>query len=324
MILIDSSIDVYGVLFSNLDTFDITKNQNAEEEYNFFVHLFLTQLLKRMQYFNASTTNRVVIALDDKSWRKDFFESVKEKYFEGYYKTKKVTDEGYKGHRKKSSNINWEKVYSMMNDIHESLNKYSDIISLKIKNAEADDIIGSLSLHYPEEYTTIISRDKDFKQLLTRPNIKLYDGFTGRYIEVEDPKMFLKKHIIMGDKADEIPAIKEGVGEKRAINMLSSIDMLLETDQQMKYRYMINQSLIDLSLIPEHIDGDICYHYQKAIDTFNFDANGMIDFLQKYKCKELLKKINQFKLFPTENTNYVKQKTQSYNEQVVGSFLDIL
>jgi len=160
MILIDSSIDIYSVIFGNLDTFDITKNPNADDEYSFFVHLFLAQLLKRIQYFDASTTNRVVLAMDSRSWRKDFFEGVKEKYFEGYYKTKKITDEGYKGHRTKSSNINWDKVYSMVDDIHEALNKYSDIIVLKVKDAEADDIIGTITLKSEVvEPVTIISRD---------------------------------------------------------------------------------------------------------------------------------------------------------------------
>ena len=320
MILIDCSIDIYGVVFGNLDTFDIEKN--GDEEYDLFVHLFLTQLLKRIQIFNASTNNRVVLALDSRSWRKDYFENVKEKYFEGYYKVKKVTDEGYKGHRKKSSNINWDKIYSMVDDIQTALTEHTDITCLKINRAEADDIIGALTLESNEQIT-IISRDKDFKQLLVRPDIKLYDGHLGRYVEVEDTKKFLKKHIIMGDKVDEIPAIKERVGEKTAIKMLPSIDMLLETDQNMKFRYDVNEKLIDLSKMPDDIKSDILTSYNSIKGTYNFDANGMMDFLSKYKCRELTKKVNNFKLLNGQDVSNGYIQTD-FNAKEVDSFLDNL
>jgi len=143
-------------------------------------------------------------------------------------------------------------------------------------------------------------------------------------LEVDDPKRFLKKHIIMGEKSDEIPAIKERVGEKTAIKMLPSIDMLLETDKNMEYRYRINECLIDLRLVPESIQGDIGHNWQQSVDNFNFDANGMLEFLSKYKCRELTKKINTFKL-PIGNGNYnTPIHNSDYNKNVVESFLDEL
>lgn len=298
MIIIDSSIDIYGVIFSNPDLF-VKKNfedETNEQNYNIFVHLFLTQLLKRLSYFKATTDNRVVLAIDAKSWRKSFFEKVKTRYFQDYYKTKKITDEGYKAHREKSNDIDWRKIYAMLDDIVLNLNKYSDILAIKVKSAEADDVIGAITLNNMDENITIISGDKDFKQLLTKRNIKLFDGRKGMYSEVDNAELFLKKHIIMGDKADEIPAIIERVGKKTAIKMLPTIDFTLQTNQRVNFRYQINKKLIDLREIPRYITKKILNSHNEVKNSYNFDANGMIDFLAKYDCKNLISRVNEFKL----------------------------
>lgn len=327
MILVDSSIDIHGTVFANMEFFDLTKQNTMDEEgdqYNIFVHLFLNQLLKRIKFFKAGSNNRIVLAIDSKSWRKDYFESVKEKYFDGYYKTKEVTDEGYKAHREKSQNIDWKKIYAMMDEIIDVLNTCSDVLVLKVDTAEADDIVGALTLKFGDsEKITIISGDKDFKQLLKNPNVKLFDGRKGMYLEVDDANLFLKHHIIMGDKADEVPAIIERVGEKKALKLLPTIDMMLETDQKLKFRYEINKKLIDLTEIPSYITDEIFKQYEIKEKTFNFDANGLISFLKKYNCRELLKNVNAFRLYGY-SSDVSFDSFENMNEQIVDNFLDNL
>jgi len=324
MILIDSSIDIYGVIFSNLDFFDISKQRTEQmeelgDQYDIFVHLFLTQLTKRIKMFNADKNNRIVLAIDSRSWRKDYFEKVKDDYFKNYYKNKEKSDEGYKAHREKSDAIDWNKIYKMVDDIVDNLNKYTDIVAIKIEEAEADDIIGALTLNNSNEDVVIVSGDKDFKQLLTKSNIKLYDGRKGQYAEVSDAELFLKIHIIMGDKADEIPAIMERVGEKTAIKLLPNIDMMLETDNDLKFRYKINKKLIDLTEIPSYISDKIINSYDDKKSVFNFNANKFTEFLNKYRCRELLSNVNSFKF---SNNSYSEINKEQLKNDIIKNFFD--
>jgi len=324
MIIVDSSIDIYGTVFANLDTFDLRNIQYNEKSYNMFVHLFLNQLLFRIKQFKVCKSNRMYLAIDSKSWRKRYFNLVKKRYFNNYYKDKEVTDEAYKGHREKSEYINFEKIFEIFRDVVYNLSKYTDIVPIKVKDTEADDIIGTICLNNPDEKITIISGDKDFKQLLVNDNIKMYNGKTHIYESVPNVDLFLKHHIIMGDRIDEVPAIKPRVGDKTAMKMLPTIDMLLNTNIDMKFRYYVNEKLIDLSKSPKYIQKRILYKYNSVKDDFNFDANEFIKFLQKYECREIIKKINGFSL----NSDYVEENQSisgsNSSVKIINDFLDSL
>lgn len=328
MILIDSSIDIHALVYANLDKFD-TKKVNMNETphpYNFFVHLFLNQVIIRKKFFKVNKNNRMYLAFDCRSWRKAFFESVKDKYFEDYYKVKKVSDEGYKAHREKSEMIDWTKIYELVDNIIYFLNTYTDIPCLKIENTEADDIIGYLTLQHENENIVIVSGDKDFKQLLTRKNVRLYNGIKGSYVEVNDPKMFLQHHIIMGDKGDEVPAIQSGVGEKKALKMLPIINDLLLTDDKLRYRYEINKKLIDLTCIPVYITDEIKNGFDKVNKNFNFDGTEVMSFLGNYDCRKLLQNYSDFKLGGDELglDEFNISDDISESEKTFYNFLDLL
>jgi len=96
---------------------------------------------------------RVIMAVDDKSWRKSI--EIEE-------------NDGYKGSRKKSEHLNWDNIYSIMDEFLSLSEEYGFIIS-KIKSAEADDVMTLWSHEFvldKNEHLITVSGDEDIRQLV--------------------------------------------------------------------------------------------------------------------------------------------------------------
>lgn len=103
---------------------------------------------------------------------------------------------------------------------------------VKVKEQEADDIIGILTKQFEErgEQAIIVSNDNDFHQLLSR-NISIFnpikkarftfESFEERYPDLTT-EQFISVKSIMGDNSDNIPGVK-GLGEKRAVQIIQMI-----------------------------------------------------------------------------------------------------
>jgi hypothetical protein len=97
--------------------------------------------------------SRVIFALDSRSWRKDI--PIDE-------------NEGYKGNRVKSKNINWDNIYKIMSDFADIMETNGFIVS-KVDNAEADDLIALWSeeiINNQNQHAILISADEDVRQLV--------------------------------------------------------------------------------------------------------------------------------------------------------------
>lgn len=97
--------------------------------------------------------SRVIFACDEKSWRKKI--SIEE-------------NEGYKGNRKQSENINWDNVYGILDEFMEIVDSNGMIVS-KIKSAEADDLITLWMdelLYNQKQHVIAVSGDEDIRQLV--------------------------------------------------------------------------------------------------------------------------------------------------------------
>jgi 5'-3' exonuclease len=97
--------------------------------------------------------SRVIFAQDDKSWRKKI--SIEE-------------NEGYKGHRKQSAQINWDNIYRIMDEFLE-ICEDNGMIKTKIETAEADDVIALWRdelLYNQKQHVVLVSGDEDIRQLV--------------------------------------------------------------------------------------------------------------------------------------------------------------
>lgn len=121
--------------------------------------------------------------------------------------------------------------------IRELLDAYG-ISRYELENYEADDIIGTLSLHAENDdfEVKIISGDKDLTQLssekttvsITRKGITEIEDYTPAYIQEKygiTPDRIIDMKGLMGDASDNIPGVP-GVGEKTALKLLKEFGAL--------------------------------------------------------------------------------------------------
>lgn len=130
--------------------------------------------------------------------------------------------------------------------IRELLDVYG-ISRYELANYEADDIIGTLSLHAEKEdfEIKIISGDKDLTQLsssattvgITKKGITDIEEYTPLHIQEKygiTPIQIIDMKGLMGDASDNIPGIP-GVGEKTALKLLhqfQTVENLLQSIDQ--------------------------------------------------------------------------------------------
>ena len=154
-----------------------------------------------------------------------------------------------------------------------------------------------------------MSRDKDFKQLLKKPNVKLFDPILKEFKEEKDPYNFLIDHILRGDSSDGIP------------NMLSDDNVFVNSDKRQKRitkkvvesvnelgieeyaivnglveNYERNKLLVELSdeTIPKDIWNETIYEYNQQKPKGSYLK--VLQFLRKHKIKSLVDSVDSFLL----------------------------
>jgi len=176
----------------------------------------------------------------------------------------------YKAHRTESSDtgpgpvIKWSNTHILDN---------GTMTVLRVPGAEADDIIGTLSLHYQSKRPIwIIGNDSDYYQLLENCSTKLFKLSAKLSIHPVLPPLnanfSLVTKILQGDKTDGIPPIFPGCGPKRAYELAKNpekLTTLLETDPTIASKFKLNTTLIDFQQIPITLQTDILQHYNSSV-----------------------------------------------------------
>jgi len=173
------------------------KEDTAEEGYQLWKYKFLSGIFYYISQFKA---DEAILALDSKNnWRKNVYE-----FYKGSRKNKrKQLDDA-------DDWCNYGDYYKVFNEFVESIEEYLPIKVLQVDTTEADDIAGVLcSEILTDKNKVLITTDKDYVQLLSQPNTKLYNPQTRAFINYDDPKKELFKKIMIGDKGDDIPSIKD-------------------------------------------------------------------------------------------------------------------
>jgi 5'-3' exonuclease len=134
-------------------------------------------------------------------------------------------------------------------------------------DAEGDDVIYVACNYLKDKYDSIIliTGDSDMNQLLTIPNLKIYNHRHDQIVECEHPEDYLEIKILQGDSSDNIngmalPNKKTQLGEKGAEKLFESTNNIYAQAQADGWdkQYRRNQTLIDLSYIPTTIQRNIC------------------------------------------------------------------
>jgi len=273
-------------MISNL-MMQLGNHTNASLEENMVRHMVLNAIRSYRTKF-SDEYGEIVIACDNKNyWRKQIYPY-------------------YKANRKKNiekSELDWQSIFECMNSIRSDLKEFFPYKVVDIESCEADDIIATLvKLHSTSnaQKILILSGDKDFIQLHKYNNVNQYDPVRKKWIVHEDPNRYLHDHILKGDAGDGIPNILSDddtfVSGKRQKPMTQKkMDQIyrkeVELDTISARNYSRNQTLIDLTKIPQQIEQAI------ADSFFNQQTKTrekLFGYFTGHKLKHLVEHIQEF------------------------------
>jgi 5'-3' exonuclease len=215
---------------------------------------------------NKFRCDELVAIFDSHSWRKD-------------YPT--ISHKKYKGNRRQNLTPAQQKNFDVFDEhinlFYEFLRDYSSIITIKRNFLECDDIVEAFISEHPDDQHTIVSSDKDFMQLLSRPGVTLVDpdSFKERTLNEYnfDAEYFMFLKCFRGDTSD---------------NVQSSYPRIRETDIKKAYedQYVFNNKM-------EHV-----------FDVEYFDESGDLK-TKKYKTRELFEE-NRILMDLTKQPSFIR------------------
>lgn len=284
-------IDFNQVVISNF-LMQVGAHTNIPLEESMLRHMILNTIRGYRLRF-ANEYGELVICCDNrKYWRKQIFP---------FYKAGRKKD-------RQASGIDWTTMFGILDKVRQELIDVFPYKTINVEGAEADDIIGTIVNNFTNEKILIVSSDKDFIQLHTNANVKQFSPVMKKFIRHENPDIYLKEHIMKGDRGDGIPNVNssDGVfvdgGRQKPVRKqlldsvtLLHIDAIAEhitlTSQEMKRNWMRNRQLIDLSMIPEEIENAILHTYN---DYKVNDRSGLLNFFIEKRLNNLMSSVGEF------------------------------
>ena len=245
------------------------------------MHIMFNSINKCWREFDG---NHIVLCLEGRSWRKDFYTP--------YKANRKVVLDKRSPKEQEDDELYFEAYDDMVKFFADKTN----CTVLRCETAEADDMIATWIQQHPEDNHMIVSTDSDFYQLLA-PNVKQYNGTTDQIVSLEgwkdlktgeavidkktgeekvpiDPKWILFEKCVRGDSSDNVfsaypgarlkgtknkTGIREAYEDKEASGYNYNNFMLQrwvdheEVEHRVRDDFIRNEILIDLTAQPDEI-----------------------------------------------------------------------
>lgn len=280
-------IDLNQVLISNLMQ-QIGSNPKTKLEEDLIRHMVLNSLRSYAKQFKQKYGEIVVCCDSKRYWRRDVFP---------FYKSNRKRD-------REKSEFDWTLIFETLNKIRDELKENFPYKVIDVDGAEADDIIGVLAPRLASNgEVLILSSDKDFVQLQKYKNVTQYSPILKKFIQIEDPRRYVKEHIIRGDRGDGIPNFLSADntfaagGRQKSINMNKLNEWLTQTPEEfctneiLLRGYKRNQTLVDLDYIPENIK-------KAVVDAFENTKVGnkqkMLNYFIDKRLRNLIELLDEF------------------------------
>jgi len=206
----------------------------------------------------------------------------------------------------------------MLDELREQFPHIKNILRLmkipviEVDGYEGDDIIGTLTKKYDDEYDiTVVTGDRDALQLaskntkimISKKGVKeseIYDENSMKEAFGVTPEEYIDVKALMGDKSDNIPGVA-GIGEKGAYKLIiehKSIENIYENlesfpDGKIKEKLLSGMEDAFLSKRLATIYRDIDFDYE-SLNLFSKeepDSDELKDYLLKLEFKNLVDKI---------------------------------
>ena len=257
----------------------------GELEEDMVRHMILNSVRMYRTMFNEDY-GEIVLAYDSRAyWRKEIFPQ-------------------YKSNRRKNreeDDKDWYSIFDVLNNIKEEIKEFLPYKVVEVYGAEADDVIATLCKHYQNEKVMIVSGDKDFIQLQKYDNVKQYSPITKKLVDGVDPKVYIKEHVLKGDKSDGVPNVlspdhtftdelrQRPLTSKKLESILAQdID---ELDDEIKRNYQRNDKLINLDNIPKTLESEILNSFNEA--SYG-DRSGLLNYFIEKRLTSLTENIGEF------------------------------
>lgn len=251
-----------------------------DEKVGFAIHVTLASIYKAWRDQKA---DHVVICLEGRSWRKD--------YYTPYKKNRSVARAALTDAELEEDRAFW----AAFDDLKTFFYEKSNCTVLRHDNLEADDLVAGWIQSHPQDHHVIVSSDTDYYQLLA-DNVRQYNGVSdelhtlngildakGRLVvdkktkepkKIPDPKWLLFEKCMRGDVSDNVFSAYPGVRVKGSKNKVGLQEAFVDMDRKgfnwnnlMLQRwvdhngeehrvlddYERNRTLIDLSAQPDHV-----------------------------------------------------------------------
>jgi len=260
-------------------------NHKGKLEESLIRHMVLNIIRTHIKNFKAEYGEVVLCCDNRKYWRKEFFPF-------------------YKANRKKNrdkSDLDWHLIFDILGKLKQELKDNFPYKVLDVEGAEADDIIGTLvPIYSPHQKILILSSDGDFLQLQNYKDVKQYNPSQKKYVKSENPILELKEKIIRGDKGDGIPNMFSPSDcfvrdlRQKPITQKTLEKYLNEDVKNFSYDEAVNfgrnQTLIDLTFIPQEIKEKIINTYEETKPA----KGKLLNYFIEHKLKNLMEVIEEF------------------------------
>jgi hypothetical protein len=267
-------------------------SRGEELSSNLVKHIILNNLRVYRNKYPESKHGKMVICCDSYSWRKDVFPE---------YKAQRKANRSTDKH-------DWPMIFDLIEDTLNDLRENFPYAVIKIDSAEADDIIGALTVHKSMpligEDVVIISADKDFIQLQSHGHVIQWSPMFNKMIKEENPRRYLFEHLLKGDSGDGVPnanshddvfvtAARQTPMTKKAIDKYwDNRDDLESIMKPNVYRnFMRNAQMIDLENTPDGIREAAINKYE----NYDYPArSNILTYLIEHRMKMLIDCAGEF------------------------------
>ena len=279
MVLVDFNGLAIGSIMGQL-------NRGEELSENLVKHIILNNLRIYRNKYKEADHGKMVIACDSYSWRKDVFPE--------YKAARKANRE--------SDKHNWKEIFDLIESTLNDLRENFPYAVIKIDSAEADDIIGALTVHKSDfggEDVVIISADKDFIQLQQYGNVtERWSPLFNKMVKDDNPRKYLFEHLLKGDSGDGVPNANSHdnvftTGSRQTPMTQKQIDKYWDNRDDLEmimkpnvYRnFMRNVQMIDLTNTPDGIREEAINKYENYVYP---TRTNILTYLVEHRMKMLV------------------------------------
>ena len=278
------------VCISNLMIQIGSKRQNDVDE-NLVRHMVLNSLRMYRSRFYEEYGELVLCYDSKKYWRREYFPN-------------------YKSNRKKDrekSGLDWNLIFETLNNIRDEIRDNFPYKVLDVEGAEADDCIATVVDYISKTPTSfekvlILSGDKDFIQLQKHNFVKQFSPVLKKFVNGQDPHLYIREHILKGDRSDGVPnflsaddtfvnELRQKPLAKKKIATWVELDPADFCTEEMLRNYQRNKTLIDLECIPSELKEKILISYLKPAIG---DRSKLLNYFIQKRLKNLMDDIGDF------------------------------